>query len=130
MTVVHTALSLLVVEDILCNASVATRLLEHRGHLVTAVSDGHAAVEEAVANTYDLILMDIRLPRLDGLEALRRIGSILGSRRPPAVAVTADVFSVNWQACRDAGFQDYVIKPYRAADLITRVERLGRRAAD
>ena len=112
----------LLVEDDLVNRTIASFLLEDLGHQVEIAEDGVQAVEMAAAQAYDLILMDMQMPRMDGLEATRHIRSQALHGRPPIVAITANAFDQDRQACIDAGMDDFVTKPI-VPDLLREVLR-------
>jgi signal transduction histidine kinase/DNA-binding response OmpR family regulator len=111
-------LRILVADDVPANLMVARALLETAGHRVDTVADGEAAVEalSAVdagsAPAYDAVLMDVMMPRLDGLEATKRIRALPGpAAAVPIIAVTASAYPEDVEACREAGMDDHVVKP-------------------
>ncbi|NLH83510.1 MAG: response regulator [Phyllobacteriaceae bacterium] len=130
------ALDVLVVEDTEVNALVARGLLERAGHRPMIVSTGEAAVAAAGARDFDVVLMDIRLPDIDGLETTRRIRRLADPRRAavPIVAASAQALPADVDACLAAGMNDFLGKPFRARrleDLLRRVVGVaspGRRA--
>ncbi len=103
----------LLVEDNPVNTLLARTLLSRLGAKVTAVVDGEAAVEAARAHRYDLILMDMRLPGMDGLEATRalRADAAAASRSTAVVALTANAAQADRDACLAAGMDDFLAKP-------------------
>jgi CheY-like chemotaxis protein/signal transduction histidine kinase len=105
-------LRILVAEDNELNQKLALMQLESLGHGADVVSNGVAAVEALAARDYDVVLMDIELPELDGLEATRRIlAARPPDRRPHVIAVTANALTGDREACFAAGMRGYVTKP-------------------
>ena len=104
---------LLVVEDIAINREIIRALLKTFGIEAELARDGIMALEMAGSNTYDLILMDVQMPFMDGLEATRRIRNLPDEQksRVPILALTAHTMLSDRQACLDAGMNDHVIKP-------------------
>jgi CheY-like chemotaxis protein/anti-sigma regulatory factor (Ser/Thr protein kinase) len=112
----------LVVEDNPTNRLIATKLLEQMGASVETANDGYLGVEAAARETYDLILMDIQMPGIDGLETARRIRALGGAAAfTPIVALTANVLSHQRQAYLDAGMDGVVGKPISPADLLREI---------
>ncbi len=101
----------LLAEDNRVNQKVAMRLIERLGCDVDVADDGQAAVEMASEGTYDLVLMDIQMPRLDGYEATRVIREHLDSAALPIIAMTANAMDGDRQICLEAGMDDYISKP-------------------
>ncbi len=101
----------LVAEDNPVNREVIVELLRRVGITVETVNDGLAAVERAHESRPDLLLMDMRMPRLDGLAATRRIRNLEGWRERPIVALTANAFEEDRLACLAAGMNDFLTKP-------------------
>jgi signal transduction histidine kinase/CheY-like chemotaxis protein len=116
---------ILVVEDMPVNQMVARGLLEARGHSADVAADGLEAIAKAEANDYDLILMDMQMPRMDGLEATRLIRARGGKlAMVPIVAMTANAFGSDQAACAQAGMNDFVSKPIDAERLREALDRV------
>lgn len=103
--------SILLVEDNAVNQAMALELLHSVGLLVDTADDGQVAVERVASKAYDLILMDVQMPRLDGLAATRLIRQMPVGSDVPILAMTANAFAEDRQACLDAGMNDHVAKP-------------------
>jgi CheY-like chemotaxis protein len=111
---------ILMAEDNRINVLLATKLLTNMGHRVDTVGDGKEALEALSRAPYDLVLMDVHMPEMDGLEATRRIRRAESSSRAkrgrpafrtPIVALTANAMEGDRQVCLDAGMDDFLTKP-------------------
>jgi signal transduction histidine kinase/DNA-binding response OmpR family regulator len=111
-------LHILLAEDNPVNQKLATRLLERMGYHADVADDGLAAIAALEASSYDVVLMDVQMPELDGLEATRRIrGRWPAGTGPRIVAMTANAMEGDREACLAAGMDDYISKPIRPAAL-------------
>ncbi len=117
---------ILLAEDIEANARLARLRLEQQGHQVTWVKNGLEAVEAFRSDTYELILMDLQMPVMDGIEATRRIRQLEIGRnsRIPILALTASVLNHERQQSLDAGMDAIVGKPIDVDELLAQMERL------
>ena len=102
---------ILLAEDNVVNQEVALELLRSAGLEVDVAVDGSEAVAKGERGGYDLILMDVQMPEIDGLQATRMLRATLGGAHVPIVAMTANAFSEDRQACLAAGMNDHVAKP-------------------
>jgi signal transduction histidine kinase/CheY-like chemotaxis protein len=120
------SLRILLAEDNAVNQLLATRLLEKQGHHVATVGNGRAALERLEKETFDLILMDIQMPEMDGFEATAAIRKQEEStgKHLPIVAMTAHAMEGDRERCLAAGMDGYIAKPVRAKDLIDAIENL------
>jgi signal transduction histidine kinase/CheY-like chemotaxis protein/HPt (histidine-containing phosphotransfer) domain-containing protein len=105
-------LSILVAEDNPTNQRLMVRLLERLGYRPVVVGDGAAAVDAVSSGAFDVVLMDVQMPEVDGLAATRRIRAGRG-RQPRIVAVTANAAAEDRAACQAAGMDDHIAKPVR-----------------
>ena len=113
----------LLVEDEPINRMIVLDLLEHVGLAVDVAEDGVMAVELALANDYDLILMDVQMPNMDGLQATRLIRLMPKGAKVPIVAVTANAFAEDKAQCVAAGMNDFLVKPATPAAFFATVLR-------
>ena len=120
-------LNLLVVDDNFINQEVAKHILEIEGATVTLAGDGKEAVDvlRDHGDDYDLVLMDLQMPNMDGLEATREIRQTLGNYRVPIVALTAGVFESDREKCFAAGMNGFISKPFKAENMIRRIRDLA-----
>ncbi len=115
-------LNVLVAEDNDLNAKFLSAILKRLNFNIDLAVNGRICVEKFLENNYDLILMDIQMPIMNGLEATARIRELEQQMevecRIPIIAITAFAFEHDKQNCLDAGMDDYLTKPYRPQDLI------------
>jgi nitrogen fixation negative regulator NifL len=124
------ALQVLLVEDHPINQMVATTLLKRWGHAVTLAKNGQEAVDLFGTQPWDMVLMDMQMPVMGGLEATRliRAGEPSG-QRTPIVAMTANAMDSDRQACIEAGMDDHLAKPFNSADLQATLARFAHAGA-
>ncbi|MFW5840100.1 MAG: response regulator [Planctomycetota bacterium] len=118
-------LHILLAEDKRINRELAVSILESAGHAVSCVEDGNLAVESFDPDRYDLVLMDVQMPGMDGLEATRRIRrASQGRRHVPIVAMTAHAMESDKSRCLEAGMDGYLAKPVDAGRLLAMIQGL------
>jgi signal transduction histidine kinase/CheY-like chemotaxis protein/HPt (histidine-containing phosphotransfer) domain-containing protein len=123
-------LTILLAEDNVTNQKLATRLLERMGYRADIAANGIEVLDALRRQPYDMVLMDMQMPEMDGLEATQRIRAQEGSsKRPFIVAMTANAMPGDREACLEAGMDDYVSKPIRVAKLVDALRR-GHEAID
>ncbi len=118
-------LRILLAEDNKVNQRVGLLLLEGLGLRADVAGDGQEVLDAMERAPYDLILMDVRMPEMDGLEATRLIRGRIDICQPRIVAMTASVFAEDREACRAAGMDDYLAKPVRRDELVGALARAG-----
>lgn len=111
-------LAILVAEDNPVNQRVASLMLKRLGYLVDLASNGREAVEAVLRRHYDLVLMDVQMPEMDGIQATRVIFERCVSDRPRIVAMTANASTADRDLCLSAGMSDFLTKPVRADELL------------
>ena len=118
-------LAILVAEDNIVNQKVLQGLLRPRGHRVDIAQNGREAVERVAEGEYDVVLMDMNMPEMDGIEAARRIRAMAGPRgQVPIVAATAGAMTEEIERCLAAGMNDYVHKPIAPEKLAAALARV------
>ena len=120
-------LRVLLAEDGLVNQKLAVALLKKRGHQVTVAHNGHEAVQCAQAEPFDVILMDVEMPEMDGFQAtsaIRQREKALGLHTP-IIAMTAHAMKGDRERCLAAGMDAYVAKPIRPGELFAAIESLA-----
>jgi CheY-like chemotaxis protein len=121
-----TGLKILIVDDNRTNRLVGLKSLEALGAAAETADCGEAAIAAAARGGYDLILMDVNMPGMDGLEATRRIRALPKPQADaPIVALTADVMTQHQAAYRAAGMNGFVPKPFSPAQLLAEIVRIA-----
>lgn len=119
----HAGAHILLAEDTPINREIACDLLAEVGMRVDIAENGRLAVERAGTTTYDLILMDLQMPQMDGIAATRAIRALPGGNAVPIVAMTANAYSEDKTECLQAGMNDYLTKPIEAGELFAVLDR-------
>jgi two-component system sensor histidine kinase/response regulator len=114
---------ILLAEDNPTNVKLVQAILEHAGHMIDVVRNGRDAIAAALARPYDLVLMDMQMPDVDGLAATREIRAAERGRRVPIVAMTANAMKEDRDRCIEAGMDDYIAKPFSPVALRDLVSR-------
>jgi PAS domain S-box-containing protein len=122
----------LLAEDNAVNRQLARRLLEKQGHTVAVVSNGREALAAVGLENFDVILMDVQMPEMDGFEATRaiRLQEMGTGRHVPILAMTAHALKGDRERCLEAGMDGYVAKPIKPQELYDAIERLVPRGAE
>jgi two-component system sensor histidine kinase/response regulator len=117
-------LQILLAEDNAVNQTLAVRILEKRGYVVTVAGDGRAALAALEKQPFDLVLMDVQMPEMDGFQATAAIRAKEQPGAPslPIIAMTAHALKGDQERCIAAGMNGYVSKPIRTADLFSAIE--------
>jgi CheY-like chemotaxis protein len=125
-------LRILLAEDSLVNQKLAVGLLEKYGHSVVVANHGRAAMAALQSQSFDLVLMDVQMPEMDGFEATTAIRSLeqQTGKHVPIIAMTAHAMTGDRERCLEAGMDDYVAKPIRAQQLFETMDTVLRRRAD
>jgi CheY-like chemotaxis protein len=106
---------ILLAEDNVVNQRVALRILEKAGHSVVLARDGAKAVEKFNGQRFDMVLMEVQMPEMSGIEATATIRKMEAGLRTPIIALTAHAMRGDQQRCLDAGMDDYLAKPIHAS---------------
>jgi signal transduction histidine kinase/DNA-binding response OmpR family regulator/HPt (histidine-containing phosphotransfer) domain-containing protein len=126
LTVVRRPLRILLAEDNKINQQFANVLLSKAGHSVVVAENGHQAVDAVRRSTFDVVLMDIQMPELDGVQATRQIRALPDSRRSiPIIAMTAHAMAGAKEEYLAAGMNDYISKPIQSALLLSKLADLA-----
>jgi PAS domain S-box-containing protein len=122
-------LRILLAEDNLVNQKVALRILEQLGYRADVAANGKEAVQSVKRQPYDVVLMDVQMPEMDGLEATRQILDLWTKKkdRPHIIAMTANAMDSDREICMEAGMDDYVAKPIRVPELMEALRKVKTR---
>ena len=115
---------ILLVEDNELNRDMLSRRLGRKGYEVAVAADGREGIAAALAGSFDLILMDMSLPELDGWEATRRLKADPRTARTPVIALTAHAMAGDRERANEAGCDDYDTKPIDFTRLLAKIEAL------
>jgi len=120
-------LRILLAEDNLVNQKLALRLLSQMGYRADVAANGLEAIASVERQPYDVVLMDVQMPELDGLDATRQIcARWTTSERPRIVAMTANAMQGDREECLAAGMDDYLMKPIRVESLVEALHRVSK----
>jgi CheY-like chemotaxis protein len=120
-------LRILLAEDNAVNQKLALRILEQMGYRADIASNGLEAVESIERQSYDVILMDVQMPEMDGLEATRQILTKWPTSHPSIIGLTANALEGDREACLAAGMSDYISKPIRVNELVQALLKVNRK---
>lgn len=122
-------MKILIVEDNEINMKLIRTILSSKGHLLIEASDGEEALQSIVMERPDLVLMDIQIPKIDGLEATRRIRAMEDLKDTPIIALTAHAMEGDKEKILDAGCDGYIAKPINTRAFLSEIESIiaGRR---
>jgi CheY-like chemotaxis protein/HPt (histidine-containing phosphotransfer) domain-containing protein len=126
-------LKILLAEDDLISRRLIKILIDKIGYNIKTVENGQQVIEEMKNNDYDLILMDIQMPVLDGLEATKKIRDMESSeklRRVPVIAVTAHAMVGDREKCLNSGMDDYMTKPIEEVELIKKIKQYTKKETE
>lgn len=128
VSLTESSLHILLVEDNVLNQKVAIATLQKAGHTIDLAENGKIAVEKYETNSYDLILMDIQMPIMDGIKStlkIREIEHSKNSKRTKIIAVTAFAMEKDKEQCIQAGMDEFLAKPFRPNELIAMINKLN-----
>jgi two-component system, sensor histidine kinase and response regulator len=116
-------MQILIAEDNVINQQVIQYILQKLGYTPTIVQNGREAVDTAASGNYDIILMDLQMPEMDGLEATRMIRERTTDRQPVIIALTANAMEGDEEECLTAGMNDYLGKPVKLEEVIDKLQK-------
>jgi two-component system, cell cycle response regulator DivK len=116
--------TILYVEDNEANRKIVRQLLKNTSYTLIEANDGEAGVAVALERKPDLILMDVQLPKMSGLEATRRLRTEPATAATPIIAITSFAFSGDDQKAKEAGATAYIAKPYSPRDLLALIRNI------
>ncbi|MDP9079208.1 MAG: response regulator [Bacteroidota bacterium] len=122
-------MDILIAEDNLVNQKVAMHILQKMGYYPSIVNNGHAALDAVHKRNYDIILMDVQMPEMDGLEATRLIREQI-AQQPFIIAMTANAMAEDRDECIKAGMDDYLSKPMKLTELVALLEKYGKKVTN
>ena len=117
-------MKILIAEDDYDLRTIVSDLLEARGFQTALAADGEEALERALGEGPQLIILDLSMPKIDGFTVLRRLREMPQTLKTPVIAFTAHALKGDAQKSLDAGFDAYVAKPFRPEDLLAEIQRL------
>ncbi|HUS17755.1 MAG TPA: response regulator, partial [Chloroflexia bacterium] len=123
----HLPLQILLAEDNAVNQKLALRILERMGYHADVVNNGREALAAVERQPYDIVLMDVQMPEMDGLEATRRIRASTTAGAPRIIAMTANAMQGDREMCLAAGMDDYISKPVQVRDVQAALQHWGTR---
>ena len=126
----HAGSRILLVDDEPINLEIARLIMEGIGLCVDVAEDGLEALKKAETTPYAIILMDVQMPNMDGLQATAQIRALPANRTTPILAMTANVFSEDKQRCTEVGMNDFIPKPFEPNDLFAILWKWLNRSAD
>ncbi len=117
-------IKILLAEDNLVNQLLIRKVIEKAGYSLDLATNGLQALEKLTQSTYDLVLMDVQMPELNGLETTREIIKTYKEERPKIIAITAGSFGDDEKQCLDAGMDDTLEKPFKIEQLQEKMLKL------